>query len=75
MLDELLNRLVDVPCGWSFVVKETNERIHAETFSQLVYNVFNHMLINNIDIPLKFGAIIENDICTRIPKHMTKGDL
>jgi hypothetical protein len=72
---QLRNKLVDVPVGWSFVVKETNERIHAETFDQLVHSVFQHMLINKIDIPCKFGAIIENDICTRIPKHMIKGDL
>jgi len=75
MLDELLNRMVDVPCGWSFVVEETNERIHAETFGHLVYAVTEHMKINNIDIPLNFGAIIESDICTRVPKHMTKGNL
>jgi len=72
---QLRDTFVDVPSGWNFVVKETNERLHASTFDDLVYRVHQHMTINKIDIPHNLGDIIENDICTRIPKHMIKGDL
>jgi hypothetical protein len=66
----LQNRLRDVPGGWSFIVYQTGENVHADTFNNLVYNVWKHMTVNDIGVPVDIGKIIEHDICKRIPPKL-----
>jgi len=59
-----------VPRGnFTYTVKETGAQFSSHVFPTLVIKVRQHMLANNVAVPLNLAVLIEQDYCERMPEY------
>ena len=69
---ELKNPNYDVPGGWYYDCPETDYRVEADTYLELVINVTRHLTGNNLDIPTHLPVMIQDQIAQRIPPEFSQ---
>jgi len=68
----LLDRSLVPPGGFAYTDKDTRNRIVAGDLQGLVRLATQHRVINGFEVPDNFAAIIEDDICRRIPLALVR---
>lgn len=75
MFLHLKKKTTDPPGGWFYVCEYDAFRLKAGTFDKLLEKVKQHYDINNKEHPEDLAAVVEDQICRRIPASLVKEDI